>query len=91
MCVNITASRFQTIFVGTAIRRTLWDSMRSVAFGVAYCMPISLWINYREPIYEEGKQLMDTIYLKQKLQSDIDVKKVADVALEAEGYLKKWW
>ena len=32
---------------------------------------------------------MDMIYLKKKLQSDIDVKKVADVALEAGRILLK--
>ena len=45
--------------------------------------------NYREPIYDEGVRLTDMIYLKKRLESEVDVKKVVDLALEAGRILLK--
>lgn len=45
--------------------------------------------NYREPIYEDGVLLTDMVYLKKSLDSEIDVKKVVDIALEAGRILLK--
>ena len=45
--------------------------------------------HYKEPIFEDGKQLTDMIYLKKKLESEVDVKKVLDLALEAGRILLK--
>lgn len=83
------SSRFQTIFVGTGNSKNTVGFYEKCGFSVSHVCSRFLCGHYREPIYEEGKQLMDMIYLKKKLQSDIDVKKVADVALEAEGYFLK--
>lgn len=45
--------------------------------------------HYKEPIYEEGKRLTDMVYLKKKLDSEVDVKRVLDLALEAGRILLK--
>lgn len=45
--------------------------------------------NYEEPIYEDGIRLIDMVYLKKELDSEIDVKKVLDLALEAGRILLK--
>ena len=45
--------------------------------------------HYEEPIYEDGVRLTDMVYLKKKLDSEIDVKKVLDMALEAGRILLK--
>ncbi len=45
--------------------------------------------NYREPMYEDGVRLTDMIYLKKQLDSEVDVKKVVDLALEAGRILLK--
>lgn len=45
--------------------------------------------NYREPIYEDGIQLTDMVYLKKKLDSEVDLKKVLDFALDAGSILLK--
>lgn len=83
------SSRFQTIFVGTGNSKNTVGFYEKCGFSVSHIVTDFFVDHYREPIYEEGKQLMDMIYLKKKLQSDIDVKKVADVALEAGRILLK--
>lgn len=45
--------------------------------------------NYDEPVYEEGTLLTDMVYLKKNLDSEVDVKKVVDLALEAGRILLK--
>ncbi|MGF0033003.1 GNAT family N-acetyltransferase [Bariatricus sp. SGI.154] len=45
--------------------------------------------HYREPIYEDGIRLRDMIYLKKHLESEVDIKKVVDFALEAGRILLK--
>lgn len=45
--------------------------------------------NYKEPIYEDGKLLTDMVYLKKHLVSEVDVKKVVSLALEAGRILLK--
>lgn len=44
---------------------------------------------YKEPVYDNGIQLTDMVYLKRRLESEIDIKKVVDVALEAGRILLK--
>ena len=39
--------------------------------------------NYKEPIYDDGIHLIDMVYLKKKLETVIDVKRVVNFALEA--------
>lgn len=45
--------------------------------------------NYKEPIYEDGIQLVDMVYLKKTLETNIDVKRVVNLALEAGRILLK--
>ena len=45
--------------------------------------------HYQEPIYEDGVRLVDMVYLKKRLESEVDVKKVVDLALEAGRILLK--
>ena len=40
--------------------------------------------NYREPIYDEGVRLTDMIYLKKRLESEVDVKKVVDLIAKVD-------
>lgn len=44
---------------------------------------------YKEPVYDEGVRLTDKVYLKKRLDSEIDIKKVVDAALEAGRILLK--
>lgn len=83
------SSQYQTIFVGTGNSKKTVGFYEKCGFSVSHLVADFFVDHYREPIYEEGKQLMDMIYLKKKLQSDIDVKKVADLALEAGRILLK--
>ncbi len=39
--------------------------------------------NYNEPIYDDGIHLVDMVYLRKKLETVIDVKRVVNFALEA--------
>lgn len=45
--------------------------------------------HYREPVYEGDVKLTDKIYLKKQLDSEVNVKKVVDLALEAGRILLK--
>lgn len=45
--------------------------------------------HYKEPIYKDNILLTDMIYLKKKLDSEVDIKKVLDLAAEAGRILLK--
>lgn len=45
--------------------------------------------NYKEPIYLDGKQMTDRVYLKKALNVEIDIKKVVNFALNAGRILLK--
>lgn len=45
--------------------------------------------NYEEPIYLDGKQMTDLVYLKKSLDAEIDIKKVVNFALDAGRILLK--
>ncbi len=45
--------------------------------------------NYEEPIYLDGKQMTDLVYLKKALDAEVDLKKVVNFALDAGRILLK--
>ncbi|MDO4312545.1 MAG: threonine/serine exporter family protein [Eubacteriales bacterium] len=45
--------------------------------------------NYHEPIYLDGEQMTDMVYLKKPLDADVDLKKVVNLALNAGRILLK--
>ena len=71
------------MYVGTGNSRQTLDFYRSCGFVNSHIVADFFVDNYREPIYEDGIQLIDMIYLKKQLDLSIDVKKVVDLALEA--------
>ncbi|MEZ3488030.1 MAG: GNAT family N-acetyltransferase [Lachnospiraceae bacterium] len=45
--------------------------------------------HYREPVWQDGVRMTDKVYMKKQLDSEISVKKVVDLALEAGRILLK--
>ena len=56
------SSRFQTIFVGTGNSKNTVGFYEKCGFSVSHIVADFFVDHYREPIYEEGKQLMDMCY-----------------------------
>lgn len=78
-----------TIYVGTGNSEKSIGFYKKCGFVNSHIVANFFVDNYKEPIYEDGIQLVDMIYLKKKLDSRINVKKVVDLALEAGRILLK--
>lgn len=83
------SSQCDTMYVGTG------NCARSIGF-YEKCGFINSHIivnyftdHYNEPIYQDGKRLTDMVYLKKKLDTEVDVKRVLALALEAGRILLK--
>lgn len=83
------SSRCDTMYVGTGNSRKTLEFYRRCGFVNSHIEADFFKDNYREPIYEEGRRLIDMIYLKKQLDTQIDVKKVVDLAMEAGSILLK--
>lgn len=78
-----------TMYVGTGNSEGTLAFYKKCGFINSHIVEDFFVKNYKKPIFEEGKQLTDMIYLKKQLDLEIDVKKVADLALEAGRILLK--
>lgn len=83
------SENFDVMYVGTGNSRKTIGFYESCGFTHSHVVTDFFTDNYREPIYEEGKLLTDMIYLKKALDTQIDVKRVLDLALEAGRILLK--
>ena len=88
VCEHYTG-RYDLMYVGTGNSRKTLDFYKSCGFMNSHIVENFFTDNYREPIYEDGLLLTDMIYLKKKLDTEIDVKRVVDLALEAGRILLK--
>lgn len=78
-----------TMYVGTGNCTKTIEFYEKCGFMNSHIVANFFLDNYREPIYEDGIRLRDMIYLKKRLESEVDVKKVVDLALEAGRILLK--
>ncbi len=78
-----------TMYVGT------WDyeeNMRAYeksGFEYSHTLEDYYVHNYKEPIYLDGKQMRDLVYLKKHLDAEVDLKRVVNFALDAGRILLK--
>lgn len=78
-----------TMYVGTGNCTKTIEFYEKCGFVNSHIVANFFLDNYREPIYEDGIRLRDMIYLKKRLESEVDVKKVVDLAMEAGRILLK--
>lgn len=78
-----------TMYVGTGNCRKTIGFYEKCGFVNSHIVADFFVDHYQEPIYEDGVRLVDMVYLKKRLDSEIDVKKVVDLALEAGRILLK--
>ena len=71
------------MYVGTGNYKRVVNFYEKCGFINSHIVANFFTENYREPMYEDGVRLTDMIYLKKQLDSEVDVKKVVDLALEA--------
>lgn len=77
------SGQYEIMYVGTGNSRKTLDFYRECGFVNSHIAAGFFADNYKEPIYEDGVRLLDMIYLKKRLDTEIDVKRVVDLALEA--------
>ncbi|MXP75518.1 threonine/serine exporter family protein [Lachnospiraceae bacterium WCA-9-b2] len=78
-----------TMYAGTGNCKKTLEFLGKCGFVNSHMVANYYPEHYREPIYEEGVRLTDKIYLKKQLDSEVSVKKVVDLALEAGRILLK--
>ena len=83
------SNRCDLMYVGTGNSEATLGFYRECGFVNSHIVAGFFTDNYREPIYEDGVRLVDMVYLKKRLDSEIDVKKVVDLAVEAGQVLLK--
>lgn len=77
------------MYVGTGNCKKTLEFYEQCGFIHSHIVANFFTENYKEPIYDDGVRLTDMIYLKKQLDSEVDVKKVVDLALEAGRILLK--
>lgn len=83
------SNQYDTIYVGTGNCRKTLDFYEKCGFVNSHMVMNFFVDHYEQPIYEDGVRLVDMVYLKKNLESEVDVKKVVDLALEAGRILLK--
>lgn len=83
------SDRCDMMYVGTGNSRKTLEFYEKCGFVNSHIVAGFFTDHYQEPIYEDGVQLVDMVYLKKKLESEVDVKKVVNLALEAGRILLK--
>lgn len=78
-----------TMYAGTGDRRKALEFLGKCGFVNSHIVANYYPEHYREPVYEGEIRLTDKIYLKKQLDSEVNVKKVVDLALEAGRILLK--
>jgi GNAT superfamily N-acetyltransferase len=61
--------RYETMYVGTGDRSRALGFYEHCGFEKSHCVPHFFIDHYYHPIYEEGEQLVDMVYLKIDLKS----------------------
>lgn len=77
------------MYAGTGNCKKMIEFYEQCGFVHSHIVANYFTENYREPIYEDSVRLTDKIFLKKQLDSEVDVKKVVDLALEAGRILLK--
>lgn len=88
LCEHYSA-QCDTMYVGTGNCQKTLDFYKKCGFVNSHIIVDFFVKNYKKPIYEDGIMLTDMIYLKKQLESEVNVKKVVDLALEAGRILLK--
>ena len=83
------SSQCELMYVGTGNCRSTLGFYEACGFVNSHIVANFFLDHYDEPIIEDGVRLTDMVYLKKQLDSEIDVKKVVDLALEAGKILLK--
>lgn len=83
------SGQYDVMYVGTGNSRKTLDFYERCGFINSHIAANFFTEHYKEPIYEDGIRLVDMIYLKKKLDTEMDVKRVVDLALEAGRILLK--
>lgn len=78
-----------TMYAGTGNSKKMIDFLEHCGFVNSH-MIVNYYVDhYQMPVYENGVRITDKVFLKKKLDSAVDVKKVVDLALEAGRILLK--
>ena len=81
------SSTCDMMYVGTGNCKKTLGFYEKCGFVNSHIIENYFLNQYDKPIYEDGVQLKDMVYLKKKLDSEIDVKKVVALAVEAGSLL----
>lgn len=79
----------KTMYVGTGNCRKTIGFYEKCGFVTSHIIAGFFTDHYDEPIYEDGIQLVDMVYLKRKLEVNIDMRRVVNLAMEAGRILLK--
>lgn len=82
-------SECDTMYVGTWNYGESLRVYKRCGFEYSHTLPNYYLNNYEEPIYLDGEQITDMIYLKKPLDAKTDLKKVVGLALNAGRVLLK--
>lgn len=77
------------MYVGTGNNTNTLEFYKKCGFVNSHIVVNFFVDHYRQPIYENGIQLTDMIYLKKNLDSVLDVKRVVDMSMRAGRILLK--
>lgn len=77
------------MYVGTGNNSNTLDFYKQCGFVNSHIVAYFFVDHYEKPIYENGIQLTDMIYLKKNLDVVLDVKRVVDMAMHAGRILLK--
>ena len=77
------------MYVGTGNNSNTLDFYKQCGFVNSHIVANFFVDHYEKPIYENGIQLTDMIYLKKNLDVVLDVKRVVDMAMHAGRILLK--
>lgn len=78
-----------TMYVGTWNYGESLRVYKRCGFEYSHTLQNYYVANYPEPIYLDGEQMTDMVYLKKPLDADVDLKKVVSLALNAGRILLK--
>lgn len=83
------SDRCDELYVGIGNCRKLLGFFEKCGFSNSHILAGYFLKKYKEPVYDDGIPLTDMVYFKKRLEAEIDIKKVVDVALEAGRILLK--
>ncbi|MCP1101505.1 uncharacterized membrane protein YjjP (DUF1212 family)/ribosomal protein S18 acetylase RimI-like enzyme [Aequitasia blattaphilus] len=78
------------IYVGAGNTKEALNFYHKLGFENSH-IKANFFINYyQQPLFENGERLRDIIYLKKRLESEVNVKRVVDLALKAGELLLQY-